>query len=67
MSLTVNGRFAIETAQTIADLLRARGVDPAALGIAVAVNRAVVRRGLWETTILAPGDAVEIVRPLQGG
>jgi thiamine biosynthesis protein ThiS len=33
----------------------------------VAINGNVVRRAEWEAAALAPGDSVEIVRPLQGG
>jgi len=52
---------------TIAELLAERGIDPKARFLAVAVNGAVVRRAEWPVAALAPGDAVEIVRPLQGG
>ena len=44
-----------------------RGIDPNARFLAVAVNGAVVRRAAWPAAALAAGDAVEIVRPLQGG
>jgi sulfur carrier protein len=65
--LTVNGVAEEVTATTVAQLLAARGVDPAARFLAVAVNGAVVRRAIWDETALSAGDAVEIVRPLQGG
>lgn len=65
--LHINGEEAEVAAATIAELLAARGVDPAARFLAVAVNGAVVRRVEWQETRLAPGDAVEIVRPFQGG
>jgi sulfur carrier protein len=55
------------SATTVAELLVARGVDPAARFLAIAVNGSVVRRGEWASRELSPGDAVEIVRPLQGG
>ena len=54
-------------AMTVAELLIARGVDPAARFLAIAVNGAVVRRAEWPSKELSPGDTVEIVRPLQGG
>ena len=52
---------------TIAELLAERGIDPKARFLAVAVNGAVVRRAEWPAAALSAGDAVEIVRPLQGG
>jgi sulfur carrier protein len=36
-------------------------------GIAVAVNREVVRRGRWAATELRDGDAVEVLAAVQGG
>jgi sulfur carrier protein len=65
--LRVNGVEEDSGAATIAELLRARGIDPAAKFLAVAVNGAVVRRAEWPSRALAAGDDVEIVRPLQGG
>lgn len=65
--LKVNGVEEEIAATTIAQLLAARGIDPAARFLAIAVNGAVVRRTCWEETVLSAGDAVEIVRPLQGG
>ena len=65
--LRVNGVEAEIAAATVAELLAARGVDPKARFLAVAVNGAVVRRAEWTSQTLLPGDDVEIVRPLQGG
>jgi sulfur carrier protein len=65
--LTVNGVDEEVAATTVAQLLAARGIDPAARFLAVALNGAVVRRTSWDETALSSGDAVEIVRPLQGG
>ncbi len=65
--LTVNGVDEEVAATTIAQLLAARGIDPGARFLAVAVNGAVVRRATWDEATLNAGDAVEIVRPLQGG
>jgi sulfur carrier protein len=65
--LKINGIDEEVAATTIAQLLAARGIDPAARFLAVAVNGAVVRRATWEEAALQAGDAVEIVRPLQGG
>jgi sulfur carrier protein len=65
--LTVNGVDEEVAAATVAQLLAARGIDPAARFLAVALNGAVVRRAEWDAARLNAGDAVEIVRPLQGG
>jgi sulfur carrier protein len=65
--LKINGVDEEVAATTIAQLLAARGIDPAARFLAVAVNGAVVRRATWKEAALQTGDAVEIVRPLQGG
>ena len=65
--LKINGVDEDIAAKTIAQLLVARGIDPAARFLAVAVNGAVVRRATWDAAALNAGDAVEIVRPLQGG
>jgi sulfur carrier protein len=35
--------------------------------VAVAVNGGVVPRSRWETSALAPGDAVEVLAPTAGG
>jgi sulfur carrier protein len=65
--LTVNGVDEEVAATTVAQLLAARGIDPAARFLAVALNGSVVRRTSWDETALNSGDAIEIVRPLQGG
>jgi sulfur carrier protein len=65
--MRINGIEEEITATTVAELLVARGVDPAARFLAIAVNGAVVRRAEWFSRELAAGDTVEIVRPLQGG
>jgi sulfur carrier protein len=65
--LHVNGEETEIAVATVAELLAERGIDPSTRFLAVAVNGAVVRRAEWAETPLAPGDRVEIVRPLQGG
>jgi sulfur carrier protein len=65
--LRINGEEAELTANTVAELLVERGIDPNARFLAVAVNGAVVRRAEWPAAALSAGDAVEIVRPFQGG
>lgn len=65
--LRINGRHEQVAAGTVAELLEIRGIDRAVRFLAVAVNGAVVRRAEWPSKSLAPGDDVEIVRPLSGG
>jgi sulfur carrier protein len=65
--LKINGVDEDVAARTIAQLLAQRGIDPGARFLAVAVNGAVVRRASWDDAPLNAGDAIEIVRPLQGG
>jgi sulfur carrier protein len=65
--MRINGVQEEIAATTVSELLVARGIDPAARFLAIAVNGAVVRRGEWLSKELSPGDTVEIVRPLQGG
>jgi sulfur carrier protein len=67
MRLRINGVEDEVTVTTVADLLDARGVDPKARFLAVAINGAVVRRADWLARHLFPGDDVEIVRPFSGG
>ena len=52
---------------TVADAVRAAGVDGETRGVAVAVDGEVVRRTDWVTTPLTERQAVEVVRAVQGG
>lgn len=63
----INGIEEEVAAGTLSELLHERGVRPMERFLAVAVNGAVVRRSEWQARLLGPGDAIEIVRPLQGG
>ena len=65
--LQINGIEVEVAAATVAELLAARGIDPTARFLAVALNGEVVRRADWPQRALAAGDNIEIVRPLQGG
>jgi sulfur carrier protein len=65
--LRINGEETEIAVATVAELLAARGIDPSARFLAVAINGAVVRRAEWAEKALLSGDQVEIVRPLQGG
>src|SRR5262249_34070686 len=66
LTLRVNGTEERLDGATISELLASREL-PAARGVAVALNGRVVPRDAWATTILHDGDAVEIVRAMQGG
>jgi sulfur carrier protein len=67
MRLKINGVDEEVSATTVAQLLADRGINPAVRFLAIAVNGDVVRRAEWPQAALKAGDAVEIVRPLQGG
>ncbi len=52
---------------TVADVVAVLGIAPDARGVAVAVEREVVRRGEWDATVLAAGARVEVLTAIQGG
>lgn len=52
---------------TVAELLTDLGVDPAARGVAVAVDGEVVPRAAWETRSVPAGARVEALTAMQGG
>jgi thiamine biosynthesis protein ThiS len=66
-AIRLNSPLMTEGAETVTELLRRNGIDPATRFIAVSVNGSVVRRIDWPATQLAKGDDVEVVRPFQGG
>jgi sulfur carrier protein len=66
-TIRVNGETEPLAARTVAELVAARSDAPAGRGLAVALNGRLVRRADWAATPLQPGDAVEIVRAMQGG
>ena len=65
--IRINGVEEEIAVSTVSELLVARGVDPTARFVAIAVNGSVVRRAEWPLRILTAGDDVEIVRPFSGG
>ena len=68
MIVELNGRAEqLPEGATVADAVKAVGVDGETRGVAVAVDGEVVRRAAWVTTPLADRQAVEIVRAVQGG
>jgi sulfur carrier protein len=66
-TISVNGESEPLTTETLAGLVAMKAEQKNRIGIAVAVNGAVVPRTAWEGTALRPGDRIEIVRVLQGG
>jgi sulfur carrier protein len=66
-TVEINGRPEIVVAEVIGDVLRARSIDPAARGLAVALNGAVVPRARWMETPVRTGDRIDIVRAFAGG
>jgi sulfur carrier protein len=65
--IRVNGERQALLGATVEDILRGRGVDLSAQGIAVALNGTVVPKVRWPDTMLQPGDELEIVKPFSGG
>ncbi|WP_416191896.1 sulfur carrier protein ThiS [Neisseria sp. CCUG12390] len=64
MNIKLNGENIEFSGKTVADLVaEAEPAKP----FAVAVNTQFVSKGAYETTMLAEGDAVDIVRPVVGG
>ncbi|MFA7248324.1 MAG: sulfur carrier protein ThiS [Dehalococcoidia bacterium] len=64
ITVRVNGEpQALRPGTTLADLVPAAW----ARGVAVARNDEIVPRARWAETPVQAGDAIEIVRPVQGG
>lgn len=67
----------LEPASTVADVVAdltgrsigsdGRAADGSGLGLAVAVNATIVRRGSWTETVLQDGDRIEVLTAVQGG
>jgi len=66
-TIRLNGQTEPLIVGTVAELVAAKSDMPAGRGLAVALNGALVRRADWAMTPLKAGDAVEIVRAMQGG
>jgi sulfur carrier protein len=65
--IRVNGTERAFASPSIPELLAAEGVPAGTRFVAVAVNETVIPRARWNEVALKPGDAVEIVKPVQGG
>jgi sulfur carrier protein len=68
VNVRLNGEWQeLADGATVADAVASLGVPLDARGVAVAVDREVVRRGAWAKTALAAGASVEILTAIQGG
>ncbi|CAA2140805.1 MULTISPECIES: sulfur carrier protein ThiS [Methylobacterium] len=70
MRLTINGHPREVEAADLSTLFQVEAEETgieSPQGIAIALNGTVIRRRDWETTPVAEGDKVEIVRAMQGG
>ena len=65
--LFVNGEARDWEGGALTTFLKAYGLDPAAPGIAVALNGSVVPRKAWPETELGEGDRLELVGVFKGG
>ena len=65
MRIRLNGEDIDTTAKDLAALIEDRGFD--VVGVATALNGEFVPRALRAETTLTEGDAVEVLRPMQGG
>jgi sulfur carrier protein len=65
--ITVNGELREWQGGSLAAFIESRGIDPAAPGIAVAMNGTVVPRKAWPDTRLSDGDRLELVGIFKGG
>jgi sulfur carrier protein len=68
VALQVNGEpFEVAAGSTIADVVAALLDEADPKGVAVAVDRFVVPRSEWATTLARPGSLVEVVGAAAGG
>jgi sulfur carrier protein len=66
--IELNGKRAeLPEGASVAQAVAAAGADGERRGVAVAVEGEVVPRGEWDATSLSEGQAVEVVRAIQGG
>jgi len=51
--------------QTVSALLEGQGIDPSQ--VVVEINRKIINRDVFETTVINPDDTVEVLRFVGGG
>jgi sulfur carrier protein len=68
MTIELNGEpVEVTESATVADVVARAGAAEGERGVAVAVDGEVVPRAVWSSTVLGPGQAVEVVKAVQGG
>ncbi len=68
MKVALNGEpRELPKGATLADAVRASGIERDGRGVAVALDGEVVPRAEWDSTALAEGAAVEVLAAIQGG
>lgn len=68
MRVSVNGEDrTLREGATVADVVRSLELGSDPRGVAVAVDREVVVRGAWATTVLREGARVEVLGAIGGG
>ena len=68
MIVELNGAHSeLPDGATVADAVKAIGVDGQTRGVAVAVEGEVVRKADWHKTRLEERQTIEVVRAVQGG
>jgi thiamine biosynthesis protein ThiS len=66
MKLIINGEEkSVENVSSLSSLLQHLGLK--ADRVAIELNREIVARGVWDSTILTDGDRLEIVQFVGGG
>ena len=65
MNITINGEAASIETLSVQDYLVSLAIDPRR--VAVELNRDILPKALYESTILREGDALEIVHFVGGG
>jgi sulfur carrier protein len=65
MRLTVNNKEGLFVSTTLSQLIAELSITTT--GIAVAVNRKIISRQLWEQTLLSEGDSIVIIKAVYGG
>lgn len=65
MKIKLNGELRETSARTVTELLQE--LQAPVTGVAIAVNEQVVRKTAQAATRLQEGDAVELIRAVQGG
>lgn len=68
MTVELNGRPAeLRDGASLAEAVALAGVEPGESGVAAAVDGEVVSRTDWSARRLREGQAIEVVRAVQGG